>query len=186
MEKPKILSSKTLFKGFFDVQQDLIQRADGKELPYSHCVLPTDAAVVIGETSDGHFILNREYRHPTGEYILGCPGGGLHEKEDPILGGLREFHEESGYWSDSMELLGISYPLAAICNQKIYFLWAKNAYLKGEQALDLFEYIHTELKTEEELDRELRSGSVLDGLLLTALTFRRLRVSRSIYNTPLS
>jgi ADP-ribose pyrophosphatase len=177
VEKPKVVNSKTLFEGYFNVQQDAIQRKDGKELFYSHCVLPTDAAVVIGETADGHFILNREYRHPTGKYILGCPGGSLLKEEDPIAGGLREFHEESGYWSDSVELIGISYPLAAICNQKIYFLWGKNAYLKGGQSLDPFEYIHTERKTEQELQKELLSGAVLDGLLLTALSFRRLKIS---------
>jgi ADP-ribose pyrophosphatase len=177
MEKPKVVSTEIPFQGFFNVQRDLIRRADGKELSYSHCVLPTDAAVVIGQTPDGRFILNREYRHPTRQYILGCPGGSLCEGEDPTMGGLREFHEESGYWSDTIELLGICYPLPAICNQKIYFLWAKNAYPKGGQSLDPFEYIQPELKTEEELDRELRSGAAVDGLLLTALSFRRLKIS---------
>jgi ADP-ribose pyrophosphatase len=180
VEKPKILNSKTVFKGYFDVKQDLIERSDRKQIPYSHCVLPTDAAVVIGETADGRFIFNREYRHPTGQYILGCPGGSLLKDEDPIAGGLREFHEESGYWSDSVELVGISYPLAAICNQKIYFLWAKNAYPKGGQTLDPFEYIRTEIKTEKELQLELHSDVVLDGLLLTALSFRRLKISRQL------
>ncbi len=180
MEKPKILKSETILKGYFDVQRDLIERADGKQLPYSHCVLPTHAAVVIGETSDGRFILNREYRHPTRQYILGCPGGSLHEGEDPVVGGLREFSEESGYSSDSIELIGVSYAMPAICNQKIYFLWAKNAYLKGSQSLDPFEFIHPELKTEKELRQELASGAIIDGLLLTALSFRRLKISSTL------
>ncbi len=176
MEKPKILNSEIPFTGYFNVQRDRIQRADGKEVFYSYGVLPTDATVIIGETEDGRVVLNREYRHPTGTYLLGCPGGSLLKGEDPLKGGLREFHEESGYWSDSIELLGIAYPLAPICSQKIYFLWAKNAYLKGSQLLDPFEYIHTELKTEKELQLELNSGAVLDGLLLTALSFRRLKI----------
>ena len=180
MEKPKVLNSKILFKGYFEIQQDTIQRADGKEAPYSHCILPGDAAVVIGETSDGQFILNREYRHPTRHYVLGCPGGSLHEGEDPLVGGLREFYEESGYWSDSIELIGVSYALPAICGQKTYYLWAKNAHLKGGQSLDPFEYIRTELMTEAKLQEELRSGVILDGILLTALSFRRLKISHSL------
>jgi len=180
MEKPKILNSKTIFKGYFEVQQDTLQRADGKEAPYSHCILPTDAAVVIGETENGQFILNREYRHPTKEYILGCPGGSLQPSEDPLLGGLREFYEESGYWSDSIEVIGVSYSLPALCGQKTYYLWAKNAYLKGGQALDPFEFIGTELISEAKLQEELRSGVTLDGILLTALSFRRLKISHSL------
>jgi len=180
MEKPKVLNSKSLFKGYFEVQQDTIQRSDGQEIPYSHCVLSADAAVVIGQTADGHFILNREYRHPTKQYILGCPGGMLQEGEDPLVGGLREFYEESGYWSDSIELIGISYALPAICGQKTYYLWAKNAYLKGKQSLDPFEYIQTELMPEAKLHQELLSGATLDGILLTALSFRRLKISNSL------
>jgi len=170
VEKPKILTTEILFNGYFNVQQDLIERADGRKLPYSHCVLPSDAAVVIGETPNGQFVLNREYRHPTGSYLIGCAGGSLKEGEDPILGGLREFHEETGYWSDELILLGTVYPMPSICSQKIYFLWARNAYPKGPQELDPFEYIQTELKTEKELQAE---PGILDGLLLTALSLRR-------------
>ena len=64
--------------------------------------------------------------------------------------------------------------------QKIYFLWAKNAYLKGSQSLDPFEFIHPELKTEKELRQELASGAIIDGLLLTALSFRRLKISSTL------
>lgn len=175
MEKPKILTSEILFSGYFNVRQDLIERSDGRKASYSHCVLPTDAAVTIAQTPDGAFVLNREYRHPTGGHIIGCPGGSLLPGEDPLIGGIREFHEETGYWSDEVELLGTVYPLPAICNQKITFISAKNAYLKGHQRLDPFEYIETILLTQDQIAAELSAGVILDGLLLTGLSLLRFK-----------
>ncbi len=175
MLKPKILRSKTIYSGYLDVRQDLLERLDGKQREYTHFILPTDAAVILAETKDGKFVLNREYRHPIGDYLLGCPGGRLEPGEDPLVGALREFEEETGYSSLEMEHLGLSYPFPGLCNQRIHFVRAKNAYPKAAQSLDAFEYIHIELKTEQELRAEIAAGGRVDGLLITALGYRSLR-----------
>jgi ADP-ribose pyrophosphatase len=175
MKRPKVLEKKTVFKGFFDVCQDLIQRADGETFTYTHFVLPVSAVVVLGQTADGLFVLNREYRHPIGNDLLGCPGGRLEPGEDPLVGGLREFQEETGYTSDEIEQIGVSYPFPGLCNQKIYFLSAKNAKPLGKQSLDPFEFIQPELKTEAELHAVIARGDRVDGLLITALGYRMLQ-----------
>lgn len=177
MEKPKILTTECLLNGFFDVYQDMLEKSDGKKIYYSHCVLPSDAVVILAETKEGKLVLNREYRHPTKSYLLGLPGGTLNPNEDPIEGGQRELLEETGYFSDKIEMLGVSYPLPAICNQKIYFLWAKNSILKSEPQREAFELIHLELQTEEEIQKNISSKMIFDGLLLTALSFRRWKLS---------
>ena len=186
MEKPNILTSEIVYRGFFDVQQDLLERADRKKLPYTHFVLPNDAAVILAETSDGRLILNREYRHPTTRYILGCPGGTLNPEEDPLEGGRRELFEESGYISDDISLLGIAYPFPSLCNQKIYYVLAKNARFQGPPPLEPFEYIHTELKTEKEIQAAISAGEIVDGLLLTALSFRTMNIGFSKKNSKRS
>ena len=173
--KPKILQSKTILNEYVSIRQDVLERADGLTRVYTHMVLPTDAAVILAETADGKFVMNREYRHPTGDYILGCPGGRLEPGEDPLVGALREFEEETGYSSSEMKLLGLSYPFPGLCNQKIYFVHAKNAFPKKGQKLDPFEYIQTELKTEAELRAEIAAGHRVDGLLVTALGYRALK-----------
>ena len=175
MNRPKIKKTETVYSGYFDVRQDLLQRADGLTHPYTSLILSTDATSILAQDREGRWILNREYRHPIGETILGCPGGRLEPGEDPLIGGLREFYEETGYWSDEVELLGFAYPFAGICNQKIYFLYAKNAYPKGPQKLDPFEFIQTVLLTDEELRKEIRSPHAkIDGILCTALCYKQL------------
>lgn len=171
MKKPKVQSSCFVYKGFFNVRQDLLERHDGLVHSYTSLIL-SHATAILAQTETGEWILNREYRHPIGEYILGCPGGRLEEGEDPLLGAQRELFEETGYWSDEIVLTGCCYPFPGICDQKIYYFWAKNAVKKGEQTLDPFEYIQTELKTDAALREEIRSGHQVDAILCTTLWYK--------------
>jgi ADP-ribose pyrophosphatase len=174
MEKPKVVASKRVYSGHLDITQDLLERADGLQTPYTHFTFRSDAVVVLAQTRDGKYLLNREYRHPTGGYLLGCPGGKLEPGEDPIAGGQRELLEETGYTADHFKLVGVTYHMPANCNQKVYFLSAQNARLAGPQKLDPFEYIRPELKTLEKLRAEIAAGAPLDSHLLAALGFHHL------------
>lgn len=174
MIRPKVRETKLLFSSFFQLHEDQLEKEDGTTHSYARLDLATDAVVVIGQDEEGLYILNREYRHPTGITLLGPPGGRLEEGEDPILGGQREFFEETGYWSDHIQLIGCSYPFPGICSQKIFYLWAKKAFKKGTQKLDPLECISTELKTEEELREEIRNSASVDGILCTALWYKSL------------
>ena len=170
--KPSLRSSTTVYRGFFDVHTDLLARSDGELFEYSFFSMGNDAVVVVATNQEGKLILNREYRHPTKDWILGCPGGRLEKGEDPITGGRRELFEETGYWSDEIILTGCCFPLPSLLDQKLYFIWAKNAFLKSGQHLDPFEFIEIELKTLDELQKEIKAGSLIDGLMCTALWYK--------------
>lgn len=176
-KKPKVHFSNVIQREFFSLQEDLLERSDGYTHTYTSLKLPCDATIILAQDQEGRWILNREYRHPTGEILLGCPGGRLEPGEDPILGGQREFFEETGYWSDEIKIIGVSYPFPGLCNQKIYFLIAKNAFKKGNQQLDPFEFIETELKTNEELTQEIRQGTHIDSILCAALWYHKEEVN---------
>ncbi len=170
--KLKIANSQLIYSGYFNLKQDLLERADGLTHAYTSLTLSGDAVAVIAQTHDGFYILNREYRHPIGKALLGPPGGKLEEGEDPILGGQRELFEETGYWSDEIVVVGCSHPFPGLCDQKIHYLYAKNAMKRSGQKLDPFEFIETELKTDEELRKELQNGTSVDGNLCTALWYK--------------
>lgn len=185
MKCPQIFESETVYRGFFEVRHDKVEKRDGSPHLYSSLILLTDATAVLAQDTEGKWILNREYRHPTGQFLLGCPGGRLEPGEDPILGGQREFFEETGYWSDEILLLGSSHPFPGICNQKVYYLWAKNAFKKGIQNLDDFEIIETELKTDAELLEEISKESKIDAILCSALYYKHLFTqTRNQYTVP--
>lgn len=174
MKKPKIHDTKIIYDGFFRVHEDILERRDGSHHIYASLILHLDAAIVLAQDKEGRWIVTREYRHPTGEFLLSCPGGRLEPGEHPIQGGQRELFEETGYWSDEIQLLAHSYPFPGICNQRIYYLFAKNAYRKGEPRLDPSEVIETELKTDAELKKEIKSGLHIDSILCTALYYKHL------------
>jgi ADP-ribose pyrophosphatase len=172
MKPPNTQSSQLVYEGYFNMRKDKLMREDGETLDFTCLEIPWDAAVIIAEDKEGRLIINREYRHPTGQFILGFPGGRLEEEEDPITGGKRELFEETGYRSEELTLIGCCYPIPSICNQKIYFIHAKNAVPSKERKLDPFEFIETDLKTEEELRKEILSGALVDGILCTALWYK--------------
>ncbi len=174
MKPPNTHSSELVYEGFFNMRKDRLIREDGEMLDFTSLEISWDAAVIIAEDREGRLILNREYRHPTGQFILGCPGGSLEKGEDPIAGGRRELFEETGYVSDELSIIGCCYPLPSVCNQKIYFIHAKNARPGIGRKLDPFEFIETELKTEEELRQEILTGALVDGILCTALWYKNL------------
>ena len=170
--RPETLLSNIVYSGYFDLRKDLLKRQDGITADYTSIILAWDAVVIIAEDSEGRLILNREYRHPVGKAVLCCPGGKLEEGEAPLLGAKRELLEETGYSSKELTIIGSCYPLPGLCNQQIHYVYAKNATFERHQQLDPFEFIETELMTEEALKKAIQAGEPVDGILCTALFYK--------------
>jgi len=174
---PTVKASRIVHDGYLSLREDLLEREEGLVQPMNTLVC-TDATTVLAQDPSGRWILNKEYRHATGEILLGCPGGRLEPGEDPIAGGKREFFEETGYWADDLVLLGSCYPFPGLCNQKIYHLFARKAVKKGEPRLDPFEFIETELLDDNMLQKRVEEGAGVDGILLTALWYYKSAIAK--------
>jgi len=170
-KKPTVESSRYAHEGFFDLRIDTLRRDDQKTMEYTTLLTKTEAAIVLAKTEDQKWVLNREYRHAVGKYIIGLPGGRVEKGEDMIASAKRELLEETGYLADTVHPLGICYPLPSICDQKLEFFFAPNVKKKKEPSLDLFEYIDIVLMNDEELYKALQTRSDIDAVLPTALTY---------------
>ena len=171
---PEIKRSETVYKGYFEVREDLLQLPHGPRRIYTVLVTVPEAAVVVAETPDGKIVLNKEYRHPTGKWLYGCPGGKIDPGESPIEAARRELLEETGYTSDEFHLLGEAYPFPAVCHQRIHYILARNVVLTHPTNHEAFELIHVETKQLKELQEEISDGALVDGILCTALYYRQL------------
>ena len=171
---PKIKSSESVYQGYFDVRIDLLQSPQGLQLPYTILDVKANAAAVLAKTVDGKYIINKEFRYPTGKWLLSCPGGRIDPGESPLETAKRELLEETGYGNGTFTLLGSVYPFPAVADQLIYYIYVENAELLQPPTLDTFELIQTELKTKQELFDEIASGFPVDGVLCTALLLRSL------------
>jgi len=174
MPQPEILSSEIVYKGFFNIRLDHLKLPHGPERHYTSLITGHDAAAILAETEDNKLIILNEYRHPTGEWLLGCPGGRLDEEELPLIGAQRELLEETGFQSDEWIHMGAIFPFPAVCPQKIHYYLAKNARFIQKPNLEDFELIHPVLKTKTELYHEITNGALTDGVLCTALLLRNL------------
>lgn len=170
-EKPKVIKTEVVYKNFFQIKKEQIEIPERGPYDYYSLVADPFAVMVIATTAYNEYVLNWEYRHPTGQTLLSCPGGIMHDNEEPLTCAERELLEETGYTAENFELIGESYPFPGICPQKTYFVRAYNAVQSQPQNLDRSELIQTELFTHEKLKKKLNGKTPLDGLLLTALFF---------------
>lgn len=137
------------------------------QLTYPFLHLGDEACLVLARTTDGHFILNREFRFPVHAYVLGCPAGRIDPGETPHQAALRELQEETGYTTASLTHLGSAYFVPAICTQKGHFFFADNCTPHAPPHHEPFEVIELVLKTEAELIDHIRTTDQLDSGLLT-------------------
>ncbi len=72
---------------------------------FHHIVLP-EYAVVVPVTTDGRFVMIREFKQGPGEVCLNAPAGGLNPGESPLDAARRELLEETGYAADDWHALG--------------------------------------------------------------------------------
>ncbi len=173
MKKPSLISSCIAYRGFFQVQEDLLQYREATK-SLSFLILPSDAAIVLATTPDNLYILNYEYRHPTGQFLLGCPGGLFESNENPLEAAKRELLEETGYFSNEIHFMGSAYPFPGVCSQKIHYFLAKNAIHQQKPSLDPSEIINVELKTHEELIHAIQTQSNIDAILCAALWYQEM------------
>ncbi len=166
---PEIINSEVVYRGFFDMRVDMLQLPHGPKRLYTVLDIGRHAAAIIAQTKEGQFVINKEYRHPTRKWLLSCPGGRIDDGESPLEAAKRELLEETGYGGGSFRLLGSTFPFPAVTDQQIYYIAATDVSYLQPPALEPFELIHTELKTKEELMKEISSGGSIDGVLCTGL-----------------
>jgi ADP-ribose pyrophosphatase len=79
------------------VRSDECVAADGTVFDPYHVVEQPDWVNILAFTPEHEIVLVREYRHGTGEIMLGLPAGMAEAGEDPLATAQRELQEETGY-----------------------------------------------------------------------------------------
>lgn len=111
----KLLSSKLAYKGnIFSVYTDHVLEPGGVK-GYRDIIRHNGSVVVLAldeteSTSDPIVILERQYRHAAGQFLLELPAGKLEKGEKPLAGAKREMLEETGYTAKKWSKLVRYYP----------------------------------------------------------------------------
>jgi len=175
----KTLRSEYLFKDlWFTVRKDTCQRPDGKIVdPYYVYEFP-EWVTAVALTSDGRFIMEKQYRHASGMTMYEIPGGCVDDTDASLEAAVaRELREETGYEFESFEYLGKISANPSTHNNWMHMFLARGGELKNEQELDHNEDIEIHLMDLEEIRALLDEHKIYQSMHATALFYALQRLN---------
>lgn len=98
MDIPEVVRTSHVFEShILDLRVDTLRETSGTT--YERVVVEYGVAVVLVPVdADGRLLMVRQYRHPTGRWLLELPAGGVDERDaSPVEAALRELREETGH-----------------------------------------------------------------------------------------
>ena len=131
----------------------------------------TDWVNVIALTPDHRLVMVRQFRFGIGALSFETPGGMLEAGEDPIIAGVRELQEETGYVGAPAKRLGSVHPNPAIQNNRCHFILVDQAVPTTPLAWDSDEELQIVTIPVDEALMMMRTGGITHALVLNALMF---------------
>jgi len=169
----KILKSEYLFRDlWFTVRKDTCERPDGKIVdPYYVYEFP-EWVTAVALTTDGHVIMERQYRHPSGLTMYEIPGGCVDDTDMNLESAIaRELAEETGYVFSSYEYMGKTSANPSTHNNWMHMFLARGGEKISEQELDDNEDIEIHLLTIDEVRALLNENRIYQSMHATALFY---------------
>lgn len=174
LELPHLIESKIVFEeSLVKIRRDQLQISSNPPYAYYSLITHPFAVAILASTPEGAYVLNEEYRQPTGHILLGCPGGYVDPEEDALKAAQRELLEETGYQAESFSIMGSAFPYAGFSSQKTIYIRALGATFKEQTKHEASEVIRSRLLMPIELIELIQGGIEIDGVLCTALFFNQ-------------
>ena len=172
MDRWSILSKKTVLeRRIFSVADMDCVLPSKKGIGHTFTVIESpDWINIVARTRDGKLIFVRQHRLGTDEVTLETTAGIIEKGEDPAIAATRELAEETGYTSDSLQLLRTLDSNPAIMTNRTHFFFADNCIQSQNQELDREESIAVELYSIEDTMEMIRSGKINHSIIVTALS----------------
>ncbi len=158
----KTLSSRqVLDTPYLKLRCEQIELPEGTILSEYYIIENRGWVGIVPITEDGHFIINKQYKHGIGLEVLEFPAGGIDEDEDdPLQAAQRELMEETGYSvsPENIKPLGqmIANPTSAVT--RAWWFLARDVQKTGSQKIDPAEVIENMLVTPAELLQLMHGG----------------------------
>lgn len=170
IEKWTLLDSKYLIqRPWLTARRDHVRLPSGVEHDEFYVLEYPDWINIIAITQEGHFIMERQYRHARQLVAYELPAGVVEEGEEPLKAAQRELYEETGYtggeWSPFMTLCpnpgantNVSHTFLAIGVEK-----TSTQHLEQTEDIAVYEL------TRDEVWELLRSGEIHQALMAAPL-----------------
>ncbi len=145
----------------------------GKELTYIYRPGPVAASFVLPVTQEGTALLIRQYRHPTGKFLLEVPAGKVDAGETPEEAARRELLEEVGAVAKALLPLPSFHPQPSFTAVVFHPFLALEAKVVAEPRLEDGELLEPVELSLSELYALLEEGSIQDASTALTLFYAR-------------
>lgn len=126
------------------------------------------STAVVPILDDQTVVMERQYRHAVGQYLLEIPAGTLEPGELPLECARRELEEETGFFASSMLELGSVHIIPAYSDEIIHVYIARGL-TQSRQKLDKDEILEVEYYPFEQTLDMIADGRITDALTILSL-----------------
>ena len=172
--KPKLISSELSFKGrVFNVFSDTIEEPGGHR--HVKDVIRHNGSVVMlaidesTDPSDPEVILERQYRHAAGQYLIELPAGSRNPGEPPLAAAKRELIEETGYRAKKWTMLLRYFASPGFLGEWMQIYLARDI-REGEAHPELDEQIEIIHMPLSQIMKMIAEGKIHDGKTIIGLS----------------
>ena len=167
-KKATVKSTAEVYKGrIFDFVTENLKLPNGRHTDMAFIRHPGSTAVVP-LLEDNTIVMEVQYRHPVGEYLLEIPAGTLEPGESPLNCAKRELLEETGFQAQELIKLGKIHMVPAYSNEEIHVFIAKGL-MPAEQNLDPDEIIEVAKYPLEKAIQMIDEGKITDALTILSI-----------------
>jgi ADP-ribose pyrophosphatase len=167
-KKATVNLSKEIYRGrIFNFVSEALTLPNGRNTEMAFIHHPGSTAVVP-LLDDLMVVMEVQYRHPVGEYLLEIPAGTLASGESPLDCARRELKEETGFEAKEFVKLGKIHIIPAYSDEVIHIYIAKGL-TPSKQNLDddeIIEVVNYPLKKALQMVDE---GRITDALTILSL-----------------
>ena len=168
--KWKSLCSEYIIKRpWLTARRDKIELPDGRIIPEFYVLEYPEWVNVIAITTDGKFVMERQYRYAADSTNYEIPCGVMEQGETPLEAAMRELKEETGYGGGQWrELMCISANPTSMTNMTHCFV-ATGVEKVSDQHLDATEELEVLLLSRDEVLTLLQNNEIIQSLMIAPL-----------------
>lgn len=126
------------------------------------------STAIVPLLDDNTVVMERQYRHAVGKYLLEIPAGTLEPGELPLDCAKRELEEETGFVATRMLELGSVHIIPAYSDEIIH-LYIARGLTPSRQKLDQDEILEVECYPFEQTIEMITDGRITDALTVLSL-----------------
>lgn len=134
-------------------------------------VAAPDWVNVLAHTHDDRLVLVNQFRYGINATSWEIPGGVIEAGEDPVVAGVRELEEETGYTGRNARLLASVHPNPAFMANRCHLVLVEDCRLTAPVQWDSDEEIEVATPPVAEVLARARAGGITHSLVLDALFF---------------